>query len=198
MSVCVFVEGGGDQRRTRIACRKAFGAFFGKMLGHGPRPRVEACGSRNEAYRDFCRSVQHDPDNLAILLVDAEGPVAAGKTRCEHLRDQDGWTNRMPEAQVHLMVQCMESWFLADRATLQGFYGQGFRPNALPGNPEVEEIPKRAVMDGLARTTRDTVKGEYHKTRHGFPILENLDPAKVSDGSPNARTFFDFLRTQLS
>ena len=161
-------------------------------------PRVAAAMRHME---DFCRSLQHDQDTLAILLVDAEAPVAPGKTCCAHLRDRDGWgwTNPVPEPRVHLMVQCMESWFLADRDTLQEFYGQGFKPNSLPGNPAVEAIPKQDVMEGLARATKDTLtKGEYHKTRHGFAILENLDPVKVSDRSPHAKAFLDFLRAQLS
>lgn len=200
MSVRVFVEGGGPYKRTQTECRKAFHKFLQKLLGDdAPLPRVSACGSRNEAYGDFCRSLQHDHDTVAILLVDAEAPVATGTSHCAHLRDRDGWTKPMPEPQVHLMVQCTESWFLADLAALEEYYGQGFRPNALPGNPKaVESIPKPDVLAGLARATKDTGKGEYHKTRHGFAILEKLDPVKVGDGSRHARAFFDFLRAQLS
>jgi hypothetical protein len=89
----------------------------------------------------------------------------------------------------------MESWFLADRAWLQEYYGQGFRTDALPGRPRaIEGIPKQDIMEGLARATN----GRYHKTRHGFAILAGLDPAKVIEGSPHARAFLDFLRAQLS
>jgi hypothetical protein len=195
----VFVEGGGPHGKTRTECRKAFHTFLRRFLGEDAQmPRVSACGSRNEAYGDFCRSLNHDSDTLAILLVDSEEPVAAGKTSCAHLLDRDGWNKSMPEANVHLMVQCMESWFLADRAALQEYYGQGFRPNVLPGNPAVEAIPKVDVMDGLVRATRDTTKGEYHKTRHGFAILEILDPTKVTDRSPRAKAFLDFLSAQFA
>jgi hypothetical protein len=199
VSVHVFVEGGGPQKRTQAPCRKAFRLFFDKFLGdNGSRPGVIACGSRDEAYKDFCRSLQNDPDTLSILLVDAEAPVAAGKNPCAHLRERDGWTEPMPAPRVHLMVQCMESWFLADRAALQRFYGQGFKPNALPGSAAIEAVPKLDVMGGLSRATKDADKGEYHKTRHGFAILESLDPAKVSECSPHAKAFLDFLQAQLS
>jgi hypothetical protein len=199
VNVRVFVEGGGPHRKTQTECRKAFHEFLRRFLGEDTAmPRVSACGSRNEAYGDLCRSLNHDSDTLAVLLVDSEEPVAVGKTCCAHLLERDGWNNSMPETHVHLMVQCMESWFLADRATLQEYYGEGFRPNALPGNPAVEAIPKVDVMAGLARATRDTTKGEYHKTRHGFAILEILDPANVSARSPRAKAFLDFLLSQIT
>ena len=198
MSVHVFVEGGGPHKKTQSECRKAFHYFFEKFLGEDvPRPRVSACGSRDEAYRDFSRSLQHDHDTVAILLVDAEDPVPTGKLALAHLRDRDGWTDPMPDNQVHLMVQCMETWFLADLVALEGYYGHGFRRNALPANPKIEAIPKKDVMSGLARATRDTTKGEYHKTRHGWAILEDIDPTKVCDCSPYAKAFLEFLRIQV-
>jgi hypothetical protein len=103
VSVCVFVEGGGNQRRTQIACRRAFGALFGKLLGDRPKPRVEPCGSRDQAYRDFCLSLSGDSDTFAVLLVDSEDPVPGGKTAAAHLRDRDHWTRPLPEGQVHLI-----------------------------------------------------------------------------------------------
>jgi hypothetical protein len=53
-------------------------------------------------------------------------------------------------------------------------------------------------MEGLSRATKDTAtKGEYHKTRHGFAILESIDPAKVRERSPHAKAFLDFLQAQF-
>jgi hypothetical protein len=199
VTVRVFVEGGGPHNKTRTECRKAFHLFFEKFLGDdGPRPRVSACGSRDEAYRDFCRCLESDPETLPILLVDSEEPVAGNKSRCAHLRDRDKWTKPMPETQAHLMVQCMESWFFADCAWLQEYYGQKFRLDALPGSSKaVEAIPKRDLLNGLARATKGTAKGEYHKTRHGFEILGGIDPFKVRDSSSHARGLLDFLQAQV-
>jgi len=103
----------------------------------------------------------------------------------------------MPEGQVHLMVQCMESWFLADRSALEEYYGRDFRSNGLPGNQNIEAISKLDVLQGLERATRDTDKGEYHKTRHGFAILACIDPIMVGKCSPHAKAFLDFLESQL-
>lgn len=197
MSVRVFVEGGGDQNRTKTACRKAFHVFFEKLLGNRPKPRIIASGSRDQAYRDFSRSLSDGSTTFSVLLVDSEDPVPAGKTAGQHLQDRDRWINPLPDAQVHLMVQCMEAWFLSDKAMLAEFYGQGFNASALPQNPHIEDVPKADVFRGLERATAATNKGTYHKTQHGFEILARLDPDLVQRRSRFAAELFTILLANL-
>ncbi len=199
MKVHVFIEGGGDQDKTVTACKKAFRLFFEKALGDAPSPRLSACGSRDDAFRDFRRKVEQDRETFAVLLVDSEDPVTEGASTWGHLQRRDGWTSSVNIAsdQVHLMVECMEAWFLADRQILIDHYGRDFRANSLPRNPNPEQISKRDLMDGLSRATRDTTKGEYHKTRYGFPILEKLDPAAVRARCPHADALLSLLAARL-
>ena len=113
-------------------------------------PRIVACGSRRDAYESF-ETAQVKMGN-AMLLVDAEAPVTS-QGPWQHLRAIDGWA-RPPNAtdeQCHLMVQVMESWFLADADALSSFYGQGFRKQALPQNPNVEDVSKQDVLLGPSR-----------------------------------------------
>ena len=88
------------------------------------------------------------------------------------------------------MVQVMESWFLADKDALSKYYGQGFLSNSIPGQPNIELIPKQRVFDALEHATRPTQKREYDKTRHGFDLLELIDPALVGAASTHARNLF--------
>ncbi len=111
-------------------------------------------------------------------FVDSEGPLQPHQTPGAHLLQRDDWKN-LPDEQVHLMVQCMESWFLADKGALAKYCGQGFRANNLPGNLKIEEVLKEDVANGLKSATRDTTKGEYHKTKHWFEILELINPEAV-------------------
>ena len=196
MSVKLIVEGGGDRKSGSVnrECREAFGIFLEKVGLTGKMPTIVAAGGRRQAYDAFKTAHEKDPQT-AVLLVDAETPVK-GSDSWAHLQVQDDW-GRPPDAsndQCHLMVQCMESWFLADREALRAFYDQGFRAQALPGNPRrVEPIPKKDIEDGLERATQATGKGRYHKGRHSFKILATLDPDKVTAASPYAKRFVQAL-----
>lgn len=92
----------------------------------------------------------------------------------------------------------MEAWFLADRAALEQFYGHSFRANSLPGSAaNIETIRKEDLEPSLKRASRDTSKGEYHKTKHGFALLALIDPARVENSSPYAAALHQLLREQL-
>ncbi len=189
MSIRLYVEGGGDSKSLRTACRKGFNVFIENAGAAGRMPRIVASGSRENAYDAF--KTAHTPGSgNTMLLVDAEGPVAAAHP-WDHLAERDGWSRppRATDNQCHLMVQIMESWFLADRETLKDFYGQRFNVNALPNNPNIEAVSKQDVLNLLAQATRRTQKGSYAKGGDSFEILEKLDADKVSSASPSAKRF---------
>jgi len=200
VSVSLFIEGGGPQRRTQTACRKAFRLFFEKVLGDRPKPRIVASGGRDEAYRDFCRAVESDPDSFSVLLVDSEGPVTAGRGAVAHLQERERRWTGLRDGQVFLMVQCMEAWFLADIPAVAAYYGREFRASALPGHPDIEMIAKRDVLEGLHAAARATAKGGYlrHKREDGFELLGGIDPGKVRRRSGHAADLFDMLLARLA
>lgn len=130
-----------------------------------------------------------------MLLVDSEGPLA-GTDAWSHLQQRDGW--RRPEGadsdSAHLMVQVMESWFLADKAELARYFGQSFVPNALPQGTDIEDIPKDDVLTGLKNASRQTTK-RYDKGRDSFEILRRLDGSLVTAACPHAKRLIDALRS---
>ena len=156
-------------------------------------PRIVASGSRDEAFRDF-KAAHSQGDVLAMLLVDAEAPVTAPSS-WEHLSRRDQWTrpHDATTEQCHLMVQVMESWFLADSMALQTYYGNDFRSNALPRNPDIEQTSKSNVLSGLKQASRATQKGAYDKGKESFEILARIDPAKVTAASRHAERFVQAL-----
>lgn len=206
----LYVEGGGDSNALRTACREGFTSFITKA-GVANRPRVVACGSRRDAFDSFCTAIANGEE--AMLLVDAEASIAAAAEHPEdepgkwkpwlHLKSRagDGWDKPAgsEDSDCHLMVQCMESWLLADRVTLKAFFDPGFSANALPAAAnDIESVAKLAVYDALERSTRACKsKGSYGKGQHSFKLLTVINPAKVTAACPWAKRFVDCLKEKM-
>ena len=193
VSLLVFVEGGGNTRALNTSCRSGFREFIENAGLAGSMPRIVPCGSRENAYDDF--RTAHAAGEAAMLLVDAESPATAPDP-WQHLNSTDNWGRPAvaTDGQCHLMVQVMESWFLADKVALASFYGQNFRPQDLPANSDIEKVPKADVLAGLAQATRNTKS--YSKGSDSFQILEKLDPDKVRMASAYADRFIRGLSSQ--
>jgi len=193
VSVIIYVEGGAPGQ-TKAACRQAFRLFLEKVIRPGSF-KVIASGDRASTFQDFRAALKKHPNDFVILLVDSEEAVVGS---CwQHLRTRvgDGWhkPDAATEDQAHLMVRVMESWFLADRSALLAYYGQGFLSNSLPGQTNVELISKQDVFSNLEHASRPTKKGEYHKTRHGLDLLQEIDPNRVRTASQHAARLFAVL-----
>ncbi|MCY3728885.1 MAG: DUF4276 family protein [Nitrospira sp.] len=201
VNVKVYVEGGGDGRELRAKCRAGFSTFFRKTELAGQMPRVISCGARQEAYDKFRTALtKATKDDFFVLLVDSEGPVVKDIPWL-HLKNCDNW-DKPPGAtddNAHLMVQCMEAWFMADKVALAEFFGTGFNEGGLPARPDVEGIPKDDINNGLRMATcQCKPKGEYHKGRHSFAILGQLNPEKVFEASPHAQRLVNTLLDKSS
>jgi hypothetical protein len=194
----VFVEGGGSSRGQQAQIREGFCKLFTKVLGAQPKPKVIACGGRDEAFKDWKRALKSNPDTRCLLLVDSEDPVVSPDVdpwAHVRMRKDDGWEKPAgtTDEQLHFMVQAMESWLIADPEALEAYYRQGFHKDRLPARKDVEAIPKLQLYDALERATKDTkTKGRYQKS-HGFVLISLIDPTKVAAAAPYAARFFDHL-----
>jgi hypothetical protein len=115
-------------------------------------------------------------------------------------REGDRWSrpDGVIDRQLHLMVQAMEAWLVADPEALEAYYGQGFRPHALPRQQDLEQVAKKDLNEALERATRESkTKGKYTKP-HGFELIGRVDPTKVRVRSWHAARFFDALSDNLS
>jgi len=197
----LYVEGGGDSKLLRTACRQGFCEFLQRAGLKGHMPRVVACGSRRQAYDDFC-TAQTQKKSAAMLLVDSEDTVTVNSPWAHLLqRSGDQWPVPPGSADddCHLMVQCMESWFLADRDALSAFFGQGYNAGALPaaGNP-IEAISRHSIYQALAAATNKCkTKSPYEKGEHSFKLLQRIDPNEVAIGSPWAARFVSILKRKM-
>ena len=195
-SVAIYVEGGGDGKNGRAALRQGMDGFLGELKLAAQRRgwgwKLTCMGSRNDALSRFRRATERNEADVVVLLVDAEGPVEDGLLA--HLRRRDGWQmDFAKEETVHLMVETMEAWIVADGEALGTYYGQGFRLNALPKALDLESVPKRDVEEALNVATRATKKGPYHKIRHASELLGLIKPIRVRERCAGCRRLFWFL-----
>lgn len=198
MRVRIYVEG-GFEGSTQSKCRNAFTAFLEKVIRPGSF-KVIASGSRQKAYEDFRSAVRQHPGDYVVLLVDSETPVTATPWQHLNTREGDKWQRPagVADDQAHLMVQVMEAWFLADQETLSTYYGQRFLRSSLPRRRDIEQIAKNRVFETLHHASRHTQKGSYHKTRHGFDLLELINPALVRGASRHAENLFAVLNRETA
>ncbi len=192
---------GATVKDLRTRCRRGFNSFFEKANLAGRMPQVIACGGREMVFDKFRIALgSRKAEDFIVLLVDSEDPVAVGSGPWQHLARRDGWDRpgEVTDEHAHLMVQCMEAWFLADKEGLAAYFGHDFNRNVLPGRREIEAVAKADVLDGLKNATRRCKKGQYGKGRHSFDILEQSDPTKVFDASPHARRLIETLREKAT
>lgn len=197
----LYVEGGGDSKFLRTSCREGFATFLNRAGLEGNMPRIVACGGRRQAYEDFCTALKQGT-RAAMLLVDSEDAIV-GRSPWRHLlnRPGDHWESppNATDDDCHLMVQCMESWFLTDHAALAAFFGQGFNPAKLPhSSRDVEAISKDSVYQALAESSGACkTKAPYGKGEHSFKLLARIDPHQVIAGSPRAAHFVTTLKARM-
>ncbi len=117
-----------------------------------------------------------------MLLVVSEVQVQSGTTAWQHRADRDHWQkpNGVGDDQAQLMVQCMETWIVADRGAVQTFFGQGFRQNALPPVVDLDNRAKADIHRRLAAATQGCGSDRpYTKGAQSFALLGKLDPNKL-------------------
>lgn len=221
--VVIYVEGGGDKATQRAELRRGFDALFRSQKEVASKEKDSLkfvpSGGRNETFKAFRNAIDQSSSAQHIaLLVDSEGPVsdetvatdkseieiakadeANAKARVQYLANRDGWNFKdVKPSHVHLMVQCMEAWILADPQKMEEFYRKDFRRNALPQRANLEDEEKTSIYSKIAAATKVTQKGEYSdannsKITHASKLLEMIRTDVISERCPRFKTFVRWL-----
>ena len=199
-AITLYVEGGGHGRDGKAALRQGFDILLAKQKLRARdrqwRWRLTMCGSRSEAYRAFTHAVKDRLAGVVGLLVDSEGPVfdASPGGRVTHLAGRDGWDLAgAPADSVHLMIQCMETWLVADAAALAAVYGQGFQARSLSSRRDLDGESKADVLASLDRATRRTARAGYGKIRDASAVLGKSSPETIAARCPSFAVFRSWL-----
>lgn len=187
VKVILYVEGadrGSKEQKAR--CREGFRKLINNAGFVGRSPRIVACGGREDAYKDFKAAVKIYNDEYVMLLVDSEDLVNNPNVKPDdsgvawkHLKTRDGWDqpSGTVNAQVQLMTTCMETWIMADRTTLNEFFGQHLQLSALLPVNDLENRTRFEIQIALEHATRNCGKDRtYKKGKKSFEILGELKP----------------------
>ena len=195
----IFVEGGGQTAEGRRKLRQGFDGFLAPIKDLARQKgwgwNLEAAEGRSMAHRDFLKACRQPASETTynILLIDLEGPLCA-PTPKQHLIDHDQWDcEDIPADRIHCMVQCMETWLIADSEVLQTYYGQHFKISAIPISQNLEVVSKDRILSALTEATRPTIKGSYAKIKHASDLLPKTSLDKVQTRCLHAKRLFQAL-----
>lgn len=200
VKVRIYVEGGGDSKLQHLQCREGFSKLIDRAGFAGRMPAIVAGGGRNSAYDMFKTAVATaEPDVMPMLLVDSEEPVTQSGT-WEHLAERDQWRrpNSVTDDQAQLMVTCMETWVVADRAALRRVFGGELQESALLPLLDLETRLRADIQAALEQATRNCGhERAYRKGRRSFQVLRELDPTVLTQHLVYFRRLFDALNRLL-
>jgi hypothetical protein len=181
--VVLYVEGGSTDKARLRRLAEGFETFLAEGLKaddvSDERLVIFLCGGGGEARQVFEVGRCDQPCNSHVLLIDSEGPVM-----------------QEPPEDEHLMVQCTESWFLADPDRLYRFYGE--QPPRAEYAPCVETIPKKEVLEALAVISAGSIQGGYSKKWHAPKLLRKIRPELVRARAPHCERLFQHLGRVLA
>lgn len=180
MSSYLYIEGGARGLRSgrlRQDCQRAFRNLLERMGLPGPRPRLVACGSRNDVFDRFCIQLKSGEHDYVAMWIDSEDPLSDVERTWDHLSARDLWERPFGavDEQVLFMTTCMETWIMADSQTLKRHYGTNLQETALLPLKDLEKRPRGEVQKVLIRATRNC-SNAYAKGCRSYAVFGSLDP----------------------
>jgi hypothetical protein len=195
--VRVYIEGGAEGKLADSDFRRNWKKFLNELheiaraSGKYHKLEVVRGKGRGNAFRSFRQHKVSHPNDLCVLLVDSEEPVAAGKKVWPVVAQRKGDRWKQPvwaeERHLYLMVEAVETWLLTDQDALHEFFGSGFVPNGLP-TINLETRNRAEIDQALQKATEKSSKGTY---RHGHAnhIIGLVRPERVKTLSHGKRLF---------
>lgn len=194
--VRIYIEGGAGGRSADSDFRRGWKKFLNELHllarenAYHSLEIVRGKG-RTNTFSRFNAHQREYPDDLCVLLVDAEMGVPDGTRVWDFVEHRSGDRWQCPswatERHLYLMVHFVETWLITDIEALQKFFGRGFNQQELP-TTNLETRSKADIEQALERATRGSLKGPY---RHGqaHKIIESVKPGRVKSLRHGHRLF---------
>ena len=199
--VRIYIEGGAEGRDANSDFRRGWKKFLKELHelaranGYHSLEVVRGKG-RGNTFNSFKVHEREHPNDLCVLLVDAETAVPEGACVWDVVAHREGDNWQRPswatENHLYLMVHFVETWLVTDQDALQKFFKQGFKQGLLP-TTHLEARSKDDIEQALEKATQGSSKGSY---RHGqaHEIIEIVRPDRVKTLRHGQRLFDDLGR----
>jgi len=202
-SILVYIEGEGGGRT--VDKRKHNDGEFRKAWKRFLQPLADLANDRGisrfqcipgrggtTTEKQFANPLPADGHALRILLIDSEGPVGDVSKPWKAIRlKRPQWAG---DKNCYLMVQCLETWLLADPASIQSHYDSHgkpcFRQRKLKAWQDLENIAKATLQTAIEAATAECGKPYAHAD--GNLLIGKVDLEKLKKLSSVARLFKDF------
>jgi hypothetical protein len=160
------------------------GKFFQCIPGRG--------GSRTA--NRFSKPLPQQSGALRILIIDSEKEVAdVTKPWHEIKEERPAWAD---DRNCYLMVQCLETWLLADWATLRAHYDSRSKPCFQAGKvkswPNLEKVSRKTVQKALEDATAGCGKPYHHAD--GNLLIAKVQRNSLMNLSSVSRLFRDMAQ----
>ena len=184
------------------AFRRGWQRFFNKAGVDGQILEIAVGGGQEEAFKLFSKqldfySLQQSTEPKPLLLVDSEEPVSTDHTVWQHLQTRCHNKFQRPadadDQSAYMMVQAMETWFIADQPALQSFFGVQFDASPFEDLPALETILKEDALEKLRQASMQC-KPRYKKSKVSYDLLAQINPDTVAAACPHADQLLNYLR----
>ncbi len=194
--VRVYIEGGAEGSDADSDFRRGWKKFLNELHelardnGYHSLEVVRGKG-RGNAFNRFRKHNKEYPNDLCVILVDAEVAVPEGTRVWDVVEQREGdkWL-RPPwatERHLYLMVHFVETWLLTDQDALAKFFKKGFNIGPLP-KTNLEGRSKVEIEQALRNATKDSSKGSY-RHGHAHEIIGIIGPDRVRTLKHGERLF---------
>lgn len=85
----------------------------------------------------------------------------------------------------------MEAWFISQPKILDDFYGNNISQKITIKDAETKAEPDKYLIE----LTKNTIRGKYHKVKHGVELLKKLDAQELANTSDEFSALIEKLKS---
>lgn len=198
-TILVYIEGEGGGRTSRKRnyldgeFRRAWRQFLQPLVDHAKNMSFRCIAGRGGGSTTdrFATPLPDQNGALRILLIDSEGPVKDASKPWNALQQKrPTWAD---DRNCFLMVQCLETWLLADVNSLRTHYNSHkkcFQDNQLKKWPNLEAVARKTLQGALEQATSRCTNPYGHAD--GNLLIAIVDRKQLMKLPSVTRLFRDF------